>query len=125
MAYLGAIGADVSGLVSVLLDVPAANLVVMAVQVPPSPSAGAVDLGDRKSVRGTVLDENGDPLARIVLCIRQASREIVDSTSSDATTGAFELRPPDTGAVTIVAMPEPGDSRNAVVLYNLTPVDPL
>jgi hypothetical protein len=127
MADLGAVGDGRSHQATNPLDVYMArdislNAVGGRHQIEPS---FAVDPQDRKSVRGTVLDENGDPLARTVLCIKQGSQEIVDSTTSDATTGAFELRPPDAAAVTVVAMPEPGDNRNAVVLYNLTPVDPL
>lgn len=77
-----------------------------------------------KTVRGTVLDDAGNPIARTVLCVSQTTLEVLSSTTSSATTGAFDLRAPDTRAVTIVALPNPGDNRNAVVLHNLTPVNP-
>jgi hypothetical protein len=125
MADLGAIGSDVNSTASTLLSVTAANLVVRGMSVPTAPTAAAIDLGNLKSIRGFCKDASGNPIARLVLCIRHDTKEVVDWTTSNASTGAFEVRPPDTGLCHVLHVPDVGDSRNGVVLTGLTPVAPL
>lgn len=72
-----------------------------------------------QKLTGTVLDDEGNPLARTVRSFRSADGLLIDTQESDATTGAFELRATDTTPHFVVVQdPE----KNALIFDHITPV---
>lgn len=72
-----------------------------------------------QKLTGTVLDDEGNPLARTVRSFRSSDGLLIDTQVSDATTGAFELRATDTTPHFVVVQdPE----KNALIFDHITPV---
>ncbi len=127
MAALGTIGEDsMSGLFGICpLDIYLAKDISLNPVNASEPYLNLVTIapGDRKTINGFVFDQDGTtPLQRTVLCVDQVAQQVVDVTASNPSTGAFKLRPPILNKCSVVLVPNVGDSRNAVVLSNLTPI---
>lgn len=72
-----------------------------------------------QKLTGTVLDDEGNPLARTVRSFRSSDGLLIDTQESDATTGAFELRATDTTPHFVVVQdPE----KNALIFDHIAPV---
>lgn len=72
-----------------------------------------------QKLTGTVLDDEGNPLARTVRSFRSSDGLLIDTQESDATTGAFELRATDaTPHFVVVQDPE----KNALIYDHISPV---
>lgn len=72
-----------------------------------------------QKLTGTVLDHNGNPLARTVRSFRRSDGLLIDTSTSDPTTGAFELRATDTTEHFVVVY---DDAKNALIYDHITPV---
>lgn len=120
MADLGAIGVQrkrvVHSIPGAVADGGAATVVSLR---------GPFQISNFKSVRGFAKTEGDDPIGRKILAVDPVLNAVVSVTQSDGTTGAFDLRLNNTDKVTIQVIPLVGDNRNAVALFNITPVDPV
>lgn len=75
-----------------------------------------------KEFRGTVKDDTGVGIARRVIAIDTRTGVLFGSTMSLAD-GTFKMKVPHASdALTVIAVPNTGDQRNAVVKYRVTPV---
>jgi hypothetical protein len=99
------------------------------------PEFGVVNAGkltfdyypNTKELRGFVQNGAGTGIARTVIAISQLNHQVLGSTVSNASTGAFTLRlecSKDT-KVTVIAIPADGDMRNVVAYRDIVPVNPL
>ena len=68
---------------------------------------------------GTVLDASSQPLARTVRSFRRADGLLVDTVTSNATTGAFELRATDATEHFVMVF---DDAKNAMVYDHIDPM---
>lgn len=72
-----------------------------------------------QKLTGTVLDDEGEPLARTVRSFRSSDGLLIDTQESDPVTGAFELRATDiTPHFVVVQDPE----KNALIYDHIIPV---
>jgi len=78
--------------------------------------------GDRKTINGHLFDASNNPIQRTVICVDQVSMAVVDTTASNASTGAFTLRPPIANKCAVFYVPNVGDAKNSVILSDLTPI---
>lgn len=70
-----------------------------------------------KTVSGTVYDSTSTPVARTVRAIRRSTGELLAETVSDASTGAYSLRVPDTSEVQVLCLDDSaGALENDLVL---------
>lgn len=76
---------------------------------------------ERRFIRGYVRNSAGTGIARTVIAVREATKEIVAQTLSSAVDGAFTLRPSATDKCHVIAIPNVGDNRNAVILADIVP----
>ena len=78
--------------------------------------------GDRKTINGHLFDASNNPIQRTVVCVDQVSLAVVDTTTSNASTGAFTLRPPINNKCAVFYIPNVGDAKNSVILSDLAPI---
>lgn len=73
-----------------------------------------------KTVSGTVYDSTGTPVARTVRAVRRSTGELLAETVSDASTGAYSLRVPDTSEVQVLCLDDSaGVLENDLVLRTI------
>lgn len=79
--------------------------------------------GTAKSLEGVVTDQNGSPLSRKVIAISERTYLILGSATSDGS-GNFSLKllTSNEDKVMLVAVPNTGEARNAVVFHSVVPV---
>lgn len=79
---------------------------------------------DSKELRGFVQNAAGTGIARTVIAISQLNHQVLGSTVSNPTTGAFVLRLfcSRDDKVTVIAIPADGDMRNVIAYRDIVPV---
>jgi hypothetical protein len=88
---------------------------ILGLKVPVAPSFS-------KQVTGVFQDQTGAGISRTGFLIDRASGALITTFTSTAGTGAFTALAPNANPVIIVLVPNLGDSRNAIILDDITPV---
>lgn len=78
--------------------------------------------GTAYTLSGNVKNSSGANVARTVRAYREDTGALVDSTTSNATTGNYSLVSPTSGAHTVIAYPAGGESLPALALRGVIPV---
>ncbi len=126
MAALGTIGASSPRPTPVIFNVFAAEgLPHQGHSFFPPFAFVTISDSERKSIRGFVKNAAGVGIARLVMAIDRATGALQDTAVSSAVDGSFELLPPTTAECVVVLIPDNADSKNAVALDRIVPVDQL
>jgi len=75
-----------------------------------------------QKLSGTVIDAIGNPISRVVRSYRRDTGQLIDATTSDPATGAFELRADSTDEHFVVVFDDSA-SVNALVFDHVVPVE--
>jgi hypothetical protein len=94
---------------------PASVNSILGTRVPVIPSSS-------KRVSGYFQDQNSNPISRAGIVLDRATGVLLTSFISNASTGAFSAYVPNPTPVIIVLIPNLGDSRNAIILDDISPV---
>lgn len=87
------------------------------------PDGFIAGIGDTAyALSGNVKDSSGANAARTVWAYREDTGALVDSTTSDGTTGNYSLVTPHPGAHTLSAYPDSGEALPALILRGVVPV---
>ena len=89
---------------------------------PPSGFEAGFGLAAHFLISGNVTGATGTPVARLVRAFREDTGALVNSTTSDATTGAYTISTPYSGEHTVVAYPVTGENLPALVHHGVIPI---
>lgn len=86
------------------------------------PTAALPDVAPSYELSGTVTGSTGSPVARAIRAIREDTGAYVGGVISDATTGAYTISTPYSGAHTVVTYPVMGENLPALVHHGVIPI---
>lgn len=89
-----------------------------------TPSAAPFPGGTTFTLSGTVRDATGALASRKVAAYREETNALAGTTTSDATTGVYNIETPADTAHTLVFYPALGEDLNALVLRGVLPIEP-
>jgi hypothetical protein len=87
----------------------------------PNPNNMVITHNTPYKITGTVRDISNNPVARVVRAHRRSDGELVAQTTSDATTGNYDLRVPDTGPFDVQFMAAAGELLNDLFFAQTEP----
>lgn len=87
------------------------------------PSAPFPDVGISYDISGTVRDATGALASRKIAAYREDTNALVGTTTSDATTGVYNIETPADTAHTLVFYPALGENLNALVRRGVLPIE--